>query len=276
MILAVALAFGADCPTFRAEQRGRLPDGVLLEASGLVASGHDPDRLWSHDDRGGAAELVALDRTGAVLGHVPLQATATDWEDLARVGTTLYVADIGDNWAWRYFGVTVYAVEEPETLPVDGPLPTRAIHVRYPDGPRDAEVLLADPRDGSLWVVSKGREQAHGIYRLPPDGGVAERMGSLPYQASVPFRTGGDVAPDGSAVVLRGYTFGWWYPMGAGQTVADALQGTPCPLPLAPEPQGEALAFGPDGWLYSLSEQGRQPLWGYRPVPAVSAPESGP
>jgi hypothetical protein len=128
-------------------------------------------------------------------------------------------------------------------------------------------VLLVDPADGRLFVVSKGRESEHVIYEVPAEGGVAVRRGELPFDPAVPFRTAGDVAPDRSAVILRGYTYGWLFRIPSGATLPDALQQPPCPFPVAPEPQGESVAFGADGLVYTLSENGNQPLWRYRRAP---------
>lgn len=261
----LGVAFAGSCPTFRAELAGVVGIEALPEASGLVASGRDPARLWSHNDSGNAAELIAMGLDGALQGIWPVAATALDWEDVARRGDELLVGDIGDNRGVRPH-VSIWVVAEP----VDGPgepLAAREIRFTYEDGPRDAEVLLVEPGTGRLLVLSKGRESEHAIYAVPEQGGVAVRVGEVPWVRATPYRTAGDVAPDGSAVILRGYTFGWWYPVPASGSVVDALVGEPCPFPTVPEAQGESVAFGPDGMVYTVSETVGQPLWRYRRVP---------
>jgi len=263
-LLALSVASGA-CPERRAEVAGSVAAGPLDEASGLVSS-QRPGRLWSHNDSGNAAELVALSPTGEVQGVWPVRATATDWEDIARHGAELVVADIGDNRARRRH-VSLWRMEEPAAGATPRPLSATEQRLRYADGPRDAEVLLVHPATGETLILTKGREQEHAIYRVVAGEELMQRVGTIPWLAPTPFRTAGDVAPDGSAVVLRGYTFAWWYAVRPGQTLLQALQEAPCPFALAPETQGEGIAIGLDGVVYTLSEGGDQPLWRYPPPP---------
>jgi len=264
--LTVALAADPACPERAATVAGVVAGDALVEASGMVASGRDPALLWAHNDSGNAPELVAVSTDGQVRATVAIAAEAVDWEDIARHGPRLIIADIGDNRAQRAT-VTLWTVAEPDPSgsPPAAPLPATRRTLRYADGPRDSEVLLVHPTSGETLIISKGREDEHAIYAVPDEGEQMARVGSLPFLPGTPYRTAGDVAPDGSAVVLRGYTFGWWYPVQPGQTLLEALQGAPCPFPLAPEVQGEAVALTADGTVYTLSEGGDQPLWRYDP-----------
>src|SRR5262245_54985724 len=85
----------------RAGRRGQ--DDAATEISGLVQSRLDPRLLWAHNDDGGRAELLAIDRTGALRAVVDLGgAEPIDLEDLA-IGPGpgdrphIYLGDIGDN-----------------------------------------------------------------------------------------------------------------------------------------------------------------------------------
>ncbi|MFD1051940.1 hypothetical protein ACFQ1S_43450, partial [Kibdelosporangium lantanae] len=71
--------------------------------------------------------------------------------------------------------------------------------------------------------------------------------------------TGGAVSADGTVVALRTYTdaYLWSAPNGDIET---ALKGNPTRIPLPNEPQGEAIAFEPDGTLISGSEGTGQPI----------------
>ena len=107
-----------------------------------------------------AARTAPLVATFTVAG-----ATATDWEDIAwdRGATDpprpahLYLGDIGDN------GRNRPEITDPprrrarpgsarSARAVTGDL---ALHLRYPDGPHDAEALMVDPDSGDLVIVTK-------------------------------------------------------------------------------------------------------------------------
>ena len=95
-------------------------------------------------------------------------ATAIDWEDMARGraadGTSvLCLADIGDNYQVRSAGVTVYEVAEPTGGARRVPTAAQPVAARraahqlvYPDGPHDAETIIALP-SGRLLVATKNR-----------------------------------------------------------------------------------------------------------------------
>lgn len=73
--------------------------------------------------------------------------------------------------------------------------------------------------------------------------------------------TAGDMSRDGSQILIRTYTDIFWWNRAPGQSIAEALRGPRCTMPIREEPQGEALAFTPDGkGYYTLSEGERQPL----------------
>ena len=275
-----ASAQGDLCAAFEpVEVGGTLGEPRVIELSGLAASRRHTGVLWAHNDSGGAAELYALGDDGAALGAFPVEgATATDWEDMASgpgpdgEGAFLYVGDIGDNDAARP-SVTVYRVPEPEGAPVAPGAPltgAEAIELVYPDGPADAEALLVDPVTGDLVIVTKSFLGASRVLRvaaadldpgapvtpvdegalrvpLPPDPGPG-----LPGTAV----TGGDVAPDGSVVLLRTYRSVLAFPRSGEETVAEALLGEPCFAPQAEETQGEAVAFTTDGAAYVTVGEG--------------------
>jgi hypothetical protein len=145
-----------------------------------------------------------------------------------------------------------------------------ALTLTYADGPRDAEALLADPRTGDLFVVTKqwGGGPA-GVYRIPADAdpGTSTRMERAADVGGSDGRliTGGDVSPDGSVVGLRTYTEVLLWDRGPGQTVPEALAGQPCTAPSAAEPQGESLALAADGRGYlTVSEGANPPLHAFR------------
>lgn len=257
----------------------RLADPRITESSGLAASLRHPGVVWTHNDSGDSARLFAVDlASGATVATVRLAgAPARDWEALAAVreadGTpVLWVGDIGDNaGGWPF--VRLYRVEEPAELS-DGEVPWTAYRVRYEDGPRDAEALLADPRTGRLSIVSKQVSGA-GVYLLPerlaptPETNVARWTAVAP-----PAVTDGAYAPDGGTVALVSYLGGW---------LLDAGGGTATPVGLPARPQGESVTWTPDGGALLVgTEGGASGIWRVplRAAPtataAASSPTSGP
>ncbi|MBD3166883.1 hypothetical protein GF324_09810 [bacterium] len=249
---------------------------LIDEASGMAASRRHSGLLWLHNDSGDKPRLYAVDTGGRHRGVFEVVgAEAVDWEDMAagpdpETGTSsLYLGDIGDNRAVRD-SITVYRVHEPIVKPHSGkgaPGTTRdedirrtkeaeTFHFRYPDGPRDAECLLVDPRDDRLYIISK-REDSVGLYRAPAD--LTDRAGhSLEFLARLPLTqvTAGDIRSDGRAILLKTYEKVFWYPIEEGQSIADALAADPKELPYLREPQGEAIAFSIDKEsYYTVSEE---------------------
>lgn len=260
-----------ECPAFADGARaGAVASAEAVELSGLVASRAHPGVWWAHNDSGDAARLLAIGDAGEDLGVFPLEgASAADWEDLAigpdGDGWTLWVGDIGDNfhlraelWIWR--------VGEPDPG-VPRAVPAERLRLRYADGPHDAETLLHDPRTGDLYVVTKEREGSRVWRAAAPvvDGAVLEAVASVDVgDPADPLITGGDVAPDGSAVLLRTYGGARLWRRGEGATVADAFATEPCAVTMADEPAGEAIAWEADGEAYrSVSEGPGATIWRY-------------
>jgi hypothetical protein len=236
----------------------------LPEASGLAASRQAPGRLWAHNDSGDPV-IFALDTTGKVVGRVQLTgARVEDWEAIAvgpcPGGSCVYIADIGDNDAKRK-QLTIYRLAEPA-----GANGTAAVkdsfQVTYPDGPHDAEALLA-AADGRLYIVTKGETGAVALYRVPGElrPGTAHRLERVgePRASGKAVEgeriTDGSVSPDGNWVVLRGKERVWFY------RAAELFAGSWKParevdVTSIREPQGEGVAIAADGTVYLAGEGG--------------------
>ena len=277
--------FLPDCPSFEEPVvAGIVSAPAILEASGLVASPAHPETLWVHNDSGHPPHLHAIDTEGASLGVVILEgAGSIDWEDIAlgpspdADGPHLYVGDIGDNRERRDF-VTIYRLPEPP-LPDDPGTPLVfddwvALEATYPDGAHDAETLLVDPLTGEILIGTKAFDGVSRFYRYPLPQRPEERV-ELELVAELdltpegfnvyglPLLTAGDLSPDGAHILLRTYTGALLWHRGNG-SIVDALASRACDVPLAGEPQGEAIGFAPDGQGYwTLSEGADQPLYWY-------------
>lgn len=245
------------------EATGTLDDAAFNELSGVVASLEHPGVFWVHNDSGAIACFYAIDITGKRLATISVSGVdGTDWEDIARgpcpAGTCLFLADFGDNGEERSSYV-IYRVPEPSSI-ADAAVAAEALEFTYPDGSHDAEALLVHPSTGAITIVTKVFVNEAYVYEfpLPLTPGVPvvlEGAGSLPASKGGVLVTGGDVHPSGKGLLLRSYWGVRYFPIAAGEGVAAALAGESCVLPLATEPQGEAVGWLADGGGYvTLSE----------------------
>ncbi|MFR9729234.1 hypothetical protein ACL03H_08400 [Saccharopolyspora sp. MS10] len=245
------------------ERPCRISDPDLDELSGLASDG----RYWYAVDDGGSSIRVALlDRADcSVRDEWTSEVDPYDVEDLAlaRDGA-VWLADTGDNRRKR----STVALHR---LTGDGG--SELYRLTYPDGPHDAEALLLD-RDGTPYVITKEPFGVAFVYR--PAGPLAaggtvplEGVGTLALPTTDspdgPVRsigtrlvTGGSVSRDGTLIAVRTYTEAYLFHAPDGD-VAAALRRPPVPIRLPPEPQGEAIAWEPDGSLVTTSE-GLQPV----------------
>ena len=223
----------------------RFDTAELPEVSGLASSQQHPGIVWATNDSGRGPYLYAVSiddcRIRATLRL--LDTPARDHEALA-IGRdaegrdVIWIGDIGDNAdSWPY--VRIHKVIEPAKLR-DAAVPVTTYRFTYPDGPRNAEALLADPRKERLWVISK-ESGVGGIYALPSPMSPsrtpmqAERVGDA--RAMV---TDAAMAPGGARYVVRDYLSAEVF-TGTPPGTAQARFG----LPL--QPQGEAVTWADDG-----------------------------
>jgi hypothetical protein len=233
-------------------------DPRLDELSGMVV--HD-GQLWAMSDGGRRVQVHRVDRSDCrVIDTRTADIDPYDMEDLAAgPDGALWVADLGDNERHRD---TVAVVVLPERGPA------RLHRLTYPDGPHDAEALLVDAH-GRPFVITKEVGRPAGLYRtadpLQGEGPTPlVRVGELTLPASdtlggpvgglgTRLVTGAALSADGTVAAVRTYTDAWLFPVSGGDLVA-AFNQPPVRVPLPGEPQGEAIAFEPDGTLLSGSE----------------------
>jgi hypothetical protein len=281
---------GGACPTFAAPVRtGFVANFSVQEASGVVNGRRNADVLWVHNDSGGQPQVFALTRAGGALANYTLEgATAVDWEDISfgpgpRAGEPyLYIADIGDNGVSRT-SIAVYRVLEPVAPTAATLLPpavtlsgVEKFVLRYPDGAHNAETMFVDPLTGDLFIVEKAGNGDSQVFRaaaplstgvtitLEPVGRLRFGAGALPGNVTT---TGGDISPSGRMIAIRTYDHAFLWRRAPGQSVASALTGVPCTLPLATEGQGEALGFASDERGYFTLSEGRAVSISYYAAP---------
>ena len=281
---APPLDAAATCPQFAMGTIvGRTPLVILTEASGIVASRRNPGTLWTHNDSGAGPRILALSNTGTTQAQYDLGgASARDWEDIAmgpgpiRGQSYVYVGDIGDNAESRS-NVDIYRVAEPDVT-MGSPTPTTLSGVdrftlSYPDRAHNAETLLVDPENGDVFIITKSSNGVSLVFRAaaPLVTGKVTTMtqvavlkfGTAPLPGNR-LATGGDISPMGDEIAIRSYDSAFLWRRPKGMSIADALSQTPCSIPLASEPQGEALGFAQDGsGYYSVSEGSFAPIYYY-------------
>lgn len=205
-----------------------------------------------------------------------------DCEDIAvgpgpdSTKSYVYIADIGDNGA-TYPSVSIYRVPEPQSLPdtVDSVVltPHNVLHLKYPDGPHDAETLMIDPLEKLFYIVTK-RHKSVSVYTAPlnfhnNDTVTLTKRTDLHFRGFQPFKwiVSGDISKDGSQVVLKSYSRIYYWKREGNEPIWQTLQRKPQQPAYEQERLGEAIGFAANGRsYYTVSEGSKQPIFHY-PVP---------
>lgn len=256
--LAAALLLAPTGPTLVLH----LQDPRITESSGLTVSARHPGVLWTHNDGGSVALVMAVDRTGRTVATVQLRGIDPyDPEALApgrdpQGRPALFLGDIGDN-SRRRPDVSVFRFPEPGRLR-DQTVTATWFKLTYPDGPHDAEALLVRPRDGRIWVATKD-VFGGGLYEAPARLRT-DRPNPLTRIGDVPgLVTDGAFLPDGR-FVLRTYTAAYLY-SAPGRLLGQEI--------LPEQQQGESLAV--DGSRLLVGSEGNDsPVYAV-PIPASTA-----
>jgi hypothetical protein len=265
LILGLLLPTVATTATRTADDLCRPVAGMvsldLPEASGLAAGSGRSALLFAIGDSGPPV-LTVLDPSGAVVRKVTINgANVTDWEAITAARcdgkSCLYVGDIGDNSRSRQ-SVTLYRVDEAAAASATS-ADAEAFELVYPDGPHDAESLFATG-DGQLFLVTKERGRAT-IFRAPHPLRPGQRntlsvAGSLALPESKgPGITDAAASRDGKWIVVRSNDAMFLY-RAAELLEQRAAKPIHIDLRALNEPQGEGIAFGPEGTVYVVGEGG--------------------
>jgi hypothetical protein len=260
-------------------ERCKLNVKNIGELSGLASDG---TKMYATNDGGTKLTVSVLSKDCKVERTVTNKTDPFDVEDMARTKDgTLWLADTGDNGKKRDT-VALHA------LTPDGK--AKLYRLSYPDGQHDAEALLMD-KNGVPFLVTKepfgpaqvfkpeGPLASPGPVKLTNVGALdfktTETTGgptSIPHAIATILVTGGAVSDDGTVVALRTYTDAYLYSAPDGD-IAAALRREPVRVPLPDEPQGETIAFEPDGTLLTGSEGVGQPIRAIAGAAAMVAPK---
>ena len=307
-LLAALPGLGGEVPEYQGPiLAGQLAEPQNGEASGLAASHRMPGVLWTHNDSGGDPVLFAVNADGSLRGRVRIDGAHNfDWEDVASFELDgkawLIAGDIGDNFALRATGCTLYVLTEPEavSLSPDRELvvaPAYSIPFVYEDGARDVESLAVDVKERAIYLLSK-RDAVPRLYRLsllPVEGAgpaVAKFVGLVPHlpqpsllQRNVRLPTQGfrgwptamDFSHDGTLALVLVYEQPLLFPRATGESWADALAHEPVKLAPHNLPQAEGACFSADDRAIFVASEKTTDLLRYdraAPAPGLPAPKA--
>ena len=173
-------------------------DPAIVESSGLVVR----DGLFlTTNDSGDGGRVFVVDGSGETVGSTTWASDPRDVEALAPAGPgELWVGDIGDYSTARDSIQVLRVPFGPDFQDVEPATYTLV----YPDGAHDAETLLAHPRTGQLFVVSKDIFGGV-VYAAPRELSPTQPNELRAVADSLGFATDGSFFPDGRHYVLRDY-----------------------------------------------------------------------
>ena len=252
---------------------GNVASALIAELSGIAASRAHPGVFYAHNDSGDSARFFAFDASGNTIGEFVLQGiTAVDWEDVALgpcpAGSCLFFGDIGDNNQQRS-SVAVIRVAEPDVAVGASVGTVNVTHDRfeysYAPGPQNAETLLIHPLTGNLYIVTKSSSGTSLVFRIdaptsPGAGQTLQTLVSLPLPTpGGRLATGGAIHPCGDRLLIRTYDALLEYTASSTAAFESAFAAMPQSVPVATEPQGEAVTYLHDGRGYVTASEGRSP-----------------
>jgi hypothetical protein len=254
-----------------AEVIGKIRSNRISESSGLAVSKCNQDVFWTHNDSGDNNFIFALNGKGEDLGKWRVTgARNKDWEDIAgykdeKGQCFLYIGDIGNNSRTRN-QLTVYKVREPKVGKQKKDSRTEratAITFSYPDLRNDAESLAVHPGTGAIYIITKRFSGAAGVYKIVAGSKAAKKIADIEVP-SMPngLLTGADIAADGKHLIVCDYFGGYEFTLPEdSKTFDDIWKQKPTMVDLGKRAQGEAVAYGPNGFaVFATSEKPNAPL----------------
>jgi len=262
------------------EPVSELQSKQMNETSGMAASGLNPDIYYAHNDSGDSARFFSISTDGKLHTtiHYKTARQVRDCEDIAvgsgpvKGRSYVYIGDIGDNDSHRK-SIAVYRIEEKKAWETQERAETNVdqLNLRYPDGPKDAETLMIDPREKLIYIVTK-RSDTVSVYTTPLNFRANDTV-TLTFRCKLffagikPFKwvTAGDISKDGQQVLVKNYEKVYYWRRKNNEHIWETLQRAPAELPYKQEKQGEAIAFTPDGkGYYTTSEGVFAPIYYYK------------
>jgi hypothetical protein len=255
---------------------GRIASKEITESSGLAVSQCQENVLWTHNDSGDGPYVFAMDRTGTHLGTWKVaNAENLDWEDMAPYKDAtgkcyIFVGEIGNSKNGERTEHIIYRFAEPTIKQTDhgtsrenaaATEPTAVLKFSYPDRRRNAEVLMAEPKSGSLYIVTKEPSEPASVYKLKPEFGAEKQIAVKVGEVTVPalpfgMLTGGSISSDGRRLVLCDYFAAYEFTV-PGASFDEIWKQKPAVIDLGRRKQGEAIAYSGDGNSIFATSEGK-------------------
>ena len=240
---------------------------TLNESSGLAFSRTDANCVWTHNDSGGRARLMAFTHAGKPCGRVLLRGVkALDWEDMASYVDKvprLLVADVGDNDNRRKT-VSLYLFDEPDPrtrVDVDS-----YIHlvVRFADGAQNCEAVAVDVKKQRILLLAKSPLLAT-MHQVPLPSRSKQRASeekvvtieaqAVPIQrVAIPLATGMELCAKTGDLWISNYLSAYRYPHHRKLDLEARLKSVPQIIDLPKLRQIEAIAADDRGRVWVTSE----------------------
>ena len=185
-------------------------DENLNETSGLI---NLDGEIWTHNDKGGEAELYQIDITdGSILRTVTVQnATNIDWEDLAIDDAYVYIGDFGNNDGSRsdlkIYKISRYAIENYDEVYADiitfSYNDQTSFEPNYHNTNFDCEALISFQNDLYLFTKNWVDYQTN-CYKLPNQSGdhLAQYHATFDVDCLI---TGAEINSGSNLLILIGY-----------------------------------------------------------------------
>jgi hypothetical protein len=186
-------------------------DSSLSETSGLLFL---KDGIWTFNDSGGEAALYCVDQNkGSVIRKTVISnALNVDWEDITADENFIYVADVGNNFAWRDT-ILIYRIPRKRLESGDSQVNhSGVISVSFKEeielnsggfSSHDCEALFAFK--DSLYLFTKNWvDESTSVYVIPSFTGHYTLSPRYRYEARI-LVTGADLYPGENEVALVGY-----------------------------------------------------------------------
>ena len=253
---------------------GRLSSPLLKEVSGVAVSQIHNNILYVHNDSGDSSRFFAITPQGKLVTTYYFKAKynglagVLDCEDIAvgagpvKGQAYVYLADIGDNFAWRP-SIQVYRFKEPALKQNADTLNADMLTLTYPDGRHDAETIMIDPLAKQLYIISK-REDSVGIYSCTLNfknntNTILQKQGKLHVENNHKknWIVSGAISQDGSQVLLKSLEHVYYWKRQGNEPIYTTLQRAPkMQTAFISHGQEEGISFSPDGNGYYITAEG--------------------
>lgn len=252
---------------FQFEQIANLP-AILNESSGLENAG--TNEFWSHNDKGGSAELYRFDTLGILNQTLRItNASNIDWEDMTiDAEGNIYVGDFGNNDNERS-DLKIYKIAAADIDQNNNEVTAEVIRFSFPEQiafPPPDENLVFDvesmfAKGSKLYLITRDRSKPFigksNLYRLPNTPGEYDAINMDAVLTNLIKEKGqitaADLSPDGRNMAMISNTSIWIY-----QHINDDqfFDGNLLQLDLPIELDMEGLVFADDCTIYMTNEKG--------------------